>query len=362
MPVGLGGTPVNLLARALIDRGHHVTLLTCSPAVTELNWWRSDAMDVGIVPWRARARDRALTGFATEIRYLRKAALESRVDVLHAHWTYEYALAALGTQTPTVVTIHDAPWAVLRHHRDAYRVIRLLMALRVRLRSPRLTAVSPYVGNQWQRSMGGSGRITVVPNIAHGYTGEPVGRVTGRILTVGNSDPLKNVADALKAFQLARRSAPELTMRLVGPGLEADGALARSISASRGVAGIEFLGSLTHDALMTEMASAQLLLHPSLEEAQCMVLNEALASGLTIIAGEESGGVPWSLANGAAGMLVDVTSPIDMADAILHLTRAPQARQALRMEGLKLAADRYSASAVASAYITVYEEILGLQH
>ena len=70
LPRGLGGTPVNLLVRAMLQRGHRVSLVTVSPEIQRPQRVSGVRLQILTVPWRARARDRARDGFRREIRYL----------------------------------------------------------------------------------------------------------------------------------------------------------------------------------------------------------------------------------------------------------------------------------------------------
>jgi len=107
VPAGLGGTPPLPEVRALIARGHDVSLVTLDPAVTSEVVLHGDRLTVHVGPFRERhaARD----GFRIERQFVAETLLRCRPDVVHAHWTYEYALGALATRLPTVVTAHDAP-------------------------------------------------------------------------------------------------------------------------------------------------------------------------------------------------------------------------------------------------------------
>ena len=357
LPSGLGGTPVNLLAKALLAEGHHVSIVTCCPEVSSATSTGSSNLEIHCVPWRTRARDRALTFFAREVDGIAERLRRLSPDIVHAHWTYEYSLAALHLDEPVVTTIHDSPTSVLRHHRDAYRFIRLLMAAKVRLAQPHLTAVSPYVAQQWSRGLRDRRPIEVIPNIACGFEGTSAPGPR-RILTVGNDDPLKNVRAALQAFKLVRRDLPDAQLVLVGPGLTADGTFAAQAAARDELDGVKLLGPLPHRELLRQMSISTIMLHPSREEAQCMVINEALASHLPVIAGRHSGGVAWSLDDGAAGRLVDVNSPTELASAAVELLASLQSRDSLIEAGIQLVRDRYSPTAVAVAYARTYERAI----
>lgn len=357
-PVGLGGAPINLLARALVASGHDVTLVTASPGIAAPKTMVGPHLRIVAVPWRTRARERASDVFRVERRFLSQAIATSDGELVNAHWTYEYALSALSTRLPTVVTIHDAPLSVLRHHRDAYRALRYCMSMSVRMKQPALTAVSPHARARWAKEMiyRNALKAQVIPNIASAISIE-VEPNPGQILIVATADPLKNVALGIRAFQMALSEAPHLSLRMVGPGLGPDSTMAKWVQRER-IPRVTMVGPISAAETHREMAAAEILLHPSLEEAQSMALNEALAVGLPIIAGERSGGVPWSLGFGNAGLLVDVRDADQMARAILLLASSPSEVDRLRSNGLKLVAERYSSKKVAASYIRSYEMLL----
>ena len=54
---------------------------------------------------------------------MRDAIIEAKPDVVHSNWTYEASLAAIDSTLPHVATIRDAPFTVLRYHRDLSRPV-----------------------------------------------------------------------------------------------------------------------------------------------------------------------------------------------------------------------------------------------
>src|SRR3954464_4395902 len=110
---GLGGTPVNLLSLQLLRRGWAVTIFTLDPGVEDELLLEGPGLRICVGPFR---RIRARDFFKIERRYLLRAIQRERPDILHAHWTYEYALAAQASGLPHLITAHDAPINVLRHN------------------------------------------------------------------------------------------------------------------------------------------------------------------------------------------------------------------------------------------------------
>lgn len=159
-------TPVNELAEGLLALGHRVSLYTQLPAATTTTRLSGDNLDVTFIPYRTRARSRALDFFKYERRALERELEDSTADIVHVHWTYELAIAALKSgKKPLLVTAHDAPLTILRRMPDAYRLIRTAMAIRARLGIRDLTAVSPYLAKSWRRTMLYRRPIPVISNI-----------------------------------------------------------------------------------------------------------------------------------------------------------------------------------------------------
>src|SRR5665647_1192622 len=83
------------LALAYLARGHQVSVITTGTDISEPEYRSgSEGLDVWVVPSRPRARDRALDFFAHERSGVAKAIKQANPDVVHAHWSYEFALAA----------------------------------------------------------------------------------------------------------------------------------------------------------------------------------------------------------------------------------------------------------------------------
>jgi L-malate glycosyltransferase len=354
---GLGGVPVNLLARALASRGWQVTVVSTSPDVAEPWRHREANLEVVLVPLRVRAREHARDLFRVERRGLTDEIRRQRPDIVHAHWTYEFALAALASGLPTLVTAHDAPFTVLRHIRDPYRAIRLAMAVWVRARRPPLTAVSPYLADQWRREMGWHRDIAVIPNITpfrpcQGVHGDLLGQ---RVVTVANNSRLKNVRVAIEAWPIVLRTLPDAELHLIGPGLGPREDMARWAEEHSLQEQLFWHGVVGRDEVKNLVESSTALLHPSLEESQGMVLLEAMALGVATVGGEASGGVPWTI--GEAGVLTDVRSPAAIAASVLKLLGNPELCINLGEKGKRRVADVFSPEAVAGAYEEQYADV-----
>lgn len=359
VPEGIGGVPVNELTLSLVRLGYSVYLVTHSPSVGSV--WRREykSLTVIVVPSRVSARARAMDFFRQERIGIRDELRALHPDVIHAHWTYEFALGALGAKVaPVLVTVHDAPWTILRSFRDPYRLIRWLMAWRVRFSARSITAVSPYAAERWRQEMLYRGPIPVIPNPLPQMPSPSITRGSVPIvLSVGDGTALKNIRTLVRAFARIRETIPDAILHLVGPGLSSDGELADWVREERLWQGVEFLGPLDRDSLSDAYGSAWVYCHPSLEETFGMVLVEALSFGIPVIAGKDSGGAGWALFDGLGGRLVDVRNADEMAAAIREAIRNPAGTVREGFDVREALANRYSAESVAERYLEQYEHI-----
>ena len=90
--------------------------------------------------------------------------------------------------------------------------------------------------------------------------------------------------------------------------------------------GAIFTGELTGDVLATAVASADLLLNPSITEAFGNVTLEAMACGLPVIAAEASG-TTNIVRHNITGTLVDGSEPAEFADALEAYALDPDLRR-----------------------------------
>lgn len=359
VPEGLVGTPVTALVKAMIAAGHEVVLVTASPDI-ETSWsGRAGPLTVHVTPYRRRARHRALDLFAAERKGMALALESEDVDVVHAHWSYEFGWVGVRSGRPTVLTVHDAPLTILRFMPNAYRLARTAMAYRVRMAARNVTAVSPYLAEGWRRQMLYRSEIQIIPNIVPELPVTDASRsATPTILDIADSGRRKNVPNLIRAFALLRETTPDAKLVLIGGGLEADGEIAEW-TRSRGIAeGVSFLGTQSRVEISRRLSEATLFCHPSLEEAQPMCLLEAMSSGVPIVAGRDAGGVPWTLDHGNAGYLADMSSAPAIAEAMKHLIDSPELAGRYKHEGTLLMERRYTPQAVASKYLAEYQSAI----
>jgi L-malate glycosyltransferase len=359
LPKGLGGTPVVDLARAALGAGWQVVLFSLDPDVRQELILKGPRLKICLGPFRPRHRAR--DWFRPERTYLSNALQRERPDVVHAHWTYEFALAAIESGVPAVVTAHDLPLRILRLNPTPYRLVRTMMAWQVARQARCLTAVSLSVAEHFHRYLRYRAPIRVIPNgiLDEWFCDEPrvqTGVPQMVFASVLNGwGTVKNGKTVLEAFRLVRDSSPRSQLLLFGHGhgLREE---AERWAQERGFdKNVHFVGALDRSTLLKRLKrEAEVMVHPSLEESFGMTIVEAMALGIPMIAGNNSGAVSSTL--GGAGVLADVRSPQALASEMLRVARNPELRAELARKGTASARNRFDMNKVLAAYADVYRE------
>lgn len=350
---GYRGVPTSNLAYALVGEGVQVDVITTAPEISEPLVLEGGRLRMLIAPQRRRARARALDLFARERAAVEALLRQSDAQVLHAHWTYEFAWAAQADGRPLVVTAHDAPLTILREMRDGYRAVRTVMAYIARTRIRRLTAVSPYLAARWRREMLYREPIVVIPNVVSQHR---VGhsRTAETLVDVTDSGRRKNLWPLLEAHAMLLAEGRDLKLELIGPGLGSDGEIAQGARRRRLAVSVCFLGELDREGVDAALRRAAVFVHPSREESFGLSVAEAMAVGVPVVAGTSAGALPWVV--GETGILVDVEEPAEIAEAVGRVLDEPALAAALGARARSRAATLFAPHVVASAYLDVYSE------
>jgi glycosyltransferase involved in cell wall biosynthesis len=203
--------------------------------------------------------------------------------------------------------------------------------------------------------------VTVIPNgidvdeIA-GMSHPSAGRQAGcEILYVGRLSVEKGVDVLIRS--MAQLGGVPRRLRIVGSGPEL-GRL-EALSAELGVRHqVEFVGAVPRQALAAFYATADLVVLPSLADAQPVVSLEAQVSGIPVI-GSAVGGIPDVVEHGFNGLLVPPGEPSALAEAIRALDADPSLRARMASNALQKARcytwpsmlERFEAVMVATAAV-----------
>jgi glycosyltransferase involved in cell wall biosynthesis len=292
-------------------------------------------------------------------QYLRRLA----PDLIHCQESGLESFIAAGTGLPVVVTLHavfknEAKYYPGPTARVRYWQIGLLARLAER-RVSRYIASSRYVHEEMQRLRQKVHGVVENP-IEQRYFEIPEAPVDGRILFAGTMYPRKGVHDLVAAAVRLGERGVDFTLHIAGQPHSQDYlAQVRDIVATGHVAErVVFRGLLSEDDLSREFAEASIVVLPSYAETSPMFIQQAMAAGKAIVA-TRVGGLPYLIADGESGLLVDPGDVGALAASLERLLGQPALRARCGVRARAEALARFSPAEVAARSVAVYREVLG---
>ncbi len=178
-----------------------------------------------------------------------------------------------------------------------------------------------------------------------------------RLLYVGLMIPRKSVVTLVDALALLRRSGLDFRAVLAGDGPERARLRARADRLGIGAL-VEFPGRVREEDLPALYRGADLFVFPSIKEGFGLVMVEAMACGLPVVASDAP---PMPEVVGEAGLFFRHEDPADLAAVLLRVLRDSELRRRLGTEGVRRVRERFIWSRIAERTIEIYRELEGLR-
>jgi len=366
-PPAIGGVEEHVyhLALGLSQGGHQVEVLTTDLLrSTPFARMRSNPGSFPFPVTRARVWKlfEAPHGLGIVAPSLVRKTVKGRAEIVHAH-AYGY----FPTFAATLGSALDGCTLVITPHSDAGRPSwskslfdRVVPPLTLK-KASRVIAVSRHEASQLV-ALGVDGeRVRVIPNgvdvrefarspLAQAHDTAIVGLFVGRI------DPDQKGLDTLVRAVALLPASPRLQIRLVGEDWGGTDRL-RFLAQRLGVADrLTFVGKLSRPDLLREYARAQFFVLPSIFEPFGIVLLEAMAAGLPVVA-SRVGGIPEIVQEGRTGLLVDPGNPGALAEALRLLLRDEVRRKSMGRDARERVT-RYDWDLIVPRILSVYTEAL----
>ena len=164
----------------------------------------------------------------------------------------------------------------------------------------------------------------------------------------------KGVSDALQAFAGTRSEFPEARLLIAG-----DGPLRAQLESEATQAGltgsVRFLG--WRDDVPQLLVACDLFLMPSLWEGFGLVLLEAMAQGLPLVASRVSA-IPEIVVAGETGLLAPPRDVPALREALLTLLRDPPLARHMGLMGMERLETHFSEQRMLDATVALYHELL----
>ena len=290
--------------------------------------------------------------------YARYVAAYGTPDLLHAH-----SLINGGILAQRIQSVHGVPFVVTEHSTAYSRKLvptwRLALARKAAKRASARIAVSEQFRELLDEELSEGGAWECVPNAVSpvflsGPTARmPTDREPFQFCNVGLMTPKKGQEALVEAFAHSFRGSPDVTLAIGGDGVLRRHLQARCV-ALRIANQVRFLGSLGRGQVADLMRESDAFVLSSEVETFGVVVAEALATGLPVVA-TRSGG-PESIVRSGDGILVPVGDVTALAEAMSEIRRRRTEFSPQRLR--EACAARYSPNAIAARLIQIYRDAL----
>jgi glycosyltransferase involved in cell wall biosynthesis len=329
------------LACAQADAGHDVVFASAGTSFG--NVLRRHRVQVVDLPLASNVRDVLPT-----VRALWALCRQFRPDLIHAHMMSSALLAypiCKVRRIPLVTTMHNS----FDKHSFLMRLGTVVVAVSGAERDLLLSRGYPA------RKV-----VTIVNGPVDSPREEPIADPpalrTPSVMTLSGLHPRKAVDDVVTAFADVAAQHPAWHLNVVGSGPQREELEAQAHHLGLDER-IHFLGPSTNPRQLLEQTD--IFATATLADPCPLTIMEARAAGCAIV-GTEVGGIPETLDNGAAGLLVPTRDPRAMADAFERLMDSPELRSTLKQRALD-GAPYYRVQRMAEDHLRLYGSLVRTQ-
>jgi glycosyltransferase involved in cell wall biosynthesis len=333
--------------------------------------WQYLATDLsGIVP-NLKQRPWLLCQIPPLIAALTWRAVQLAIsfDVIHAHWIYPAGIAgvvaAKTRKIPFVVTSHGGDLNLARHSRGLS-----FMSSRVSLASDECVGVSRDLCEQFVSFGVSRERVTLIPYGVDNVGAAPIQTSQHkrelerfktfdgfRILYIGSLNYRKSVETLIEAYGILERRGYPLMCAIVGSGPSKDN-LGKTVR-EHSYENICFVDPVPPSAVAGWMEAAHNLVLPSRSEGRPVVVLEAMAMGLPVVASDIPG-TRELVRDRETGLLFRPGDSEHLASCIEQLIKDARLRQQMGQRAQEyIESDGLKTAEIARRYIALYERVIG---
>jgi glycosyltransferase involved in cell wall biosynthesis len=301
------------------------------------------------------------TAILSDINYLLRIKNgKKKIDLIHSH---PISGAFVGTllKIPTMLTLHGIMWKERDYDQGLYSKFTYDINIRrfrfVSSRLKKLIAISPYVIEEVDQFL--KTRIPgteVIENPVSDVFFDREKREKGNLIFYpGNIIHRKNQITLIKALDLLKKD--NVNFRCVLPGSILDrnyfDELQKTIKKFDLEQDVIVPGSVPFEHLLQMYSEASIMVMTTLQETAPMVISEAMAMGIPVIAPPISG-IPYMVSPGKSGYLINPDSPEELASHMAMLLDDTRLRKNFSDESRRIAASRWKSDVITNKLLDLY--------
>lgn len=363
--INLTASSVNATVRGLLQEGHYVRIFTSYPYNGLPQYIKGNNVEVHFISETSNIKGSSIFKRVYMINRLKKE-IENNLqglDVLHAQWTYEFALAAkhFSHKIPVFCSVRDwCPYiySLAKGIRERlYWLISLCIFRKVMKGNDiHFIANSEYTLKQIL-SLYPDKNVSIIANPIikeNILLNKKTERKEQIFVSIAQSldEPRKNIETLLKAFKQYKSNKDNTRLILIG---HYSLNTYERWQAMDLLENVTFTGSLDRQQYYKILDESTVLIHPSIEETFGNILLEGMARCLPCIGGKRSGAVPMVLGNGKYGVLCDVNNIDSVVEAMRKIEDKDFIKE-LTIRCTEYLLNNYSNNIIAQKHVEVYKK------
>lgn len=350
------------IAKRLVKKGHQVDVI-CMKIAGVSNQEEIEGINIHhIGPTIDKPPHRSSSNFISFIFAVFKWILTHNYDIIDAQAYAPLIPAFLGAKlkrTPIIGTIHDVSAEGNDQWIQSSKIATLAEKILVRLPYNKILSVSHATKKSLVKYYGvKKNRVSVV------YAGVDLELIDSvkvnekyenTIIFVGRLVPHKHVDHLLKIVKSLKKDIPTIKLIVVGNGAEKEN-LIKLTEEFKITDNVKFLHDLNYRELISEMKKSNVLALPSTREGFGMVLAEASACEIPVVA-YASGGVVEVVEDGVNGFLVRPNSINSLYEKILLLLKNSDLNLDLGINGRKKVEKNFNWEKIVFDILDIYDSL-----
>jgi glycosyltransferase involved in cell wall biosynthesis len=276
------------------------------------------------------------------------------LDLKHANLKYLQKL-----NCPVVVDIHDYYWTQFYSFpcpdlplRYILQKVRRWKYSKILKKAQAIIVHSEYMRGKIHHPNTFVIRLAIDPN-GYNYISDQRGK--DLILFVGRDYFRKGLFTLIKALPLVLKEIPSAKVLVIGPEYLHSRLVARSLSRNLP---IEFINGLSPRDIKEYFYRANVFVLPSEIEASGIVLLEAMAAGLPVVA-TNVGGIPEVIKHGVNGLLVERGDSEQLAAGIVKCLRDDKMERFNDLKNHPIWGDMFNPTKMVKSIESAYQQITG---
>lgn len=197
-------------------------------------------------------------------------------------------------------------------------------------------------------------KIVYIPNAIDKVNQKSASLIKKNIITVGRLSKEKGHIDLIEIMDIVRKKTENFHISIIGDGPERE-KIEREIQKYKLESKITILGFQKKEEVQKELLSSSIFLLPSYTESFGIVVLEAFAEGVPVIAFDSAKGALEMIQNGKNGYVIKNRDKQEMAKKICFLLNNKKKRKELG-KNAKEVAKQYEAQTVKKKWVDLFEK------